>query len=28
MAKALVDYCLSAAAVDLIERYDFVPYED
>jgi phosphate transport system substrate-binding protein len=26
--KAFIDYCLSAATVDLIERHDFVPYED
>lgn len=28
MAKAFIDYCLSSAVVDLIVRYDFVPYED
>lgn len=28
MVKAFIDYCLSVAVVDLIERYDFVPYED
>ena len=26
--KEFVDYCLSAKVVDLIERFDFVPYED
>lgn len=28
MVKAFIDYCLSSAVVDLIERFDFVPYED
>lgn len=28
MAKAFIDFCLSSSVVDLIERYDFVPYED
>lgn len=28
MVKEFIDYCLSSAIVDLIEKYDFVPYED
>lgn len=28
MAKAFIDFCLSSSVVDIIERYDFVPYED
>lgn len=28
IAKAFIDFCLSSSVVDLIERYDFVPYED
>lgn len=28
MAKAFIDYCLTSAVVDLIEKYDFIPYED
>ncbi|MBI5205661.1 MAG: phosphate ABC transporter substrate-binding protein, partial [Nitrospirae bacterium] len=28
MVKMFIDYCLSSAVVDLIERHDFVPYED
>lgn len=27
-AKGFIDYCLSAKVVDLIEKFDFVPYED
>jgi phosphate transport system substrate-binding protein len=27
-AKTFIDYCLSSAVVDLITKYDFVPYED
>lgn len=27
-AKTFIDYCLSSAVVDLIAKYDFVPYED
>ncbi len=26
--KTFIDFCLSSAVVDLVERYDFVPYED
>jgi phosphate transport system substrate-binding protein len=28
MAKAFIDFCLSPAVVDLIEKFGFVPYED
>ncbi len=28
MAKAFIDFCLSQGVVDLIEKFDFVPYED
>lgn len=27
-AKAFIDFCLSSAVVDVIEQYDFIPYED
>ena len=27
-AKDFINYCLSSKVVDLIERFDFVPYED
>ena len=27
-AKEFINYCLSSKVVDLIERFDFVPYED
>jgi phosphate transport system substrate-binding protein len=26
--KDFINYCLSSKVVDLIERFDFVPYED
>ncbi|MBI5593240.1 MAG: phosphate ABC transporter substrate-binding protein [Deltaproteobacteria bacterium] len=26
--KTFIDYCLSAAVVEVIEQYDFIPYED
>lgn len=26
--KEFIDYCLSSSVIDLIERFDFVPYED
>lgn len=28
MVKAFIEFCLSPAVVEVIERYDFVPYED
>ncbi len=28
LVKAFVDFCLSSAVVDVIEQYDFTPYED
>ncbi len=28
MVKEFINYCLSPKVVDIIERYDFVPYED
>lgn len=28
LVKAFIDFCLSSAVVDVIEQYDFVPYED
>lgn len=28
MVKAFIDFCLSSAVVDVIEQYDFIPYED
>ena len=27
-AKDFINYCLSSKAVDLIVKFDFVPYED
>lgn len=28
VAREFIDYCLSPAVVDIVERFDFVPYED
>ncbi len=28
VVKAFIDFCLSSTVVDVIERYDFIPYED